>query len=1038
MANDLVFLAARLGTPLRLSAAAQGGGNAASGSARFTADGASITFESLASNFGPFDDNGRSDIYRHDLATGAITRVSLAADGTRVGGSSFNARPGPGGVIAFDSDAADLVPRDTNERRDVFVKDLATGAVTLVSTNAAGIAGNADSFMATLSPDGTRVVFESLATNLTGFDGNGARDVFIKNLATGAISRASQTAAGGELAGQSGGASFSPDGTRLLFESNAPNLVGGDTNGRYDLFIRDLATGHVTRVSTDAVGGQSDGHSFNASFTADGAAILFESLATDLVAGDTNGVRDIFLKDLATGSVSRVSTSAAGTQANGSAYAASASGRWLAFETGATNLVAGDTNLRRDIVLKDLATGTVTRVLGAGGAQADADLFNPRLSADGTMLLFESAASNLVAGDGNGARDVFVARIEAADTAAAAREDGPAVTGRLFFDDADALAAHTVAVRAEPGALGTLTAAIVAPAAGAGAGEIGWSYTGGAELDALRGGETREARFAVLLTSPTATVETSLTITITGVNDAPVAAADTLTIDAGGVSANLYARLLANDHDPDAGDTLVIVAVETDGLAGALAFDAAHAQLVYRPDAGAQAQMLQGEHRVERFHYIVRDAAGATARTSVDVRVEGTALPPAGPTEGDDLLFGTAFADVLEGLGGDDELRGFDGDDRLDGGEGADTLAGGAGDDRYLVDDPFDLVIEAMDEGFDIVETRLSRFVLPHNVEEVRFTGSRMGSVEGIGNADTNIIVGRDGHDRLYGMAGDDDLLGGGGNDRLDGGAGADYLVGGAGNDTYTVDTPGDLAIELFGGGVDTIVASVGYELPFNVELLRLVGGDLDGMGNDDPNTLYGTAGANLLDGGRGADRLEGGSGDDRYVVDDALDLVVEGAGGGFDTVESRLSVFTLADGVEALRFIGSRSGSVQGTGNAGSNHIVGRDGHDRLYGMAGDDHLVGGVGSDRLDGGLGADLLEGGAGNDVFIFRKGEAHGDTVLDFLGNGTATGDTLRLDGWGAGTRAHAAAGELTVVDGLDGSVAVLRVVGAIHASDILFG
>jgi Ca2+-binding RTX toxin-like protein len=371
-----------------------------------------------------------------------------------------------------------------------------------------------------------------------------------------------------------------------------------------------------------------------------------------------------------------------------------------------------------------------------------------------------------------------------------------------------------------------------------------------------------------------------------------------------------------------------------------------------------------------------------------------------------------------------DTINGDAGNDRLDGGLGADTLSGGTGDDIYIVDEAGDVVTEAAGEGEDTVYAGLS-YILGANVERLVLTGT--GALWGIGNASANIItgnaganrlIGYDGNDQLYGGAGDDVLDGGTGSDVLDGGTGADSMWGGTGDDFYVVDDAGDAVVEAAGEGIDTVYASISYQLGANAERLALTGNAAlwgignaadnivsgnDGanrlIGNDGNDTLNGGAGQDvldggagrdLLDGGTGADSLWGGAGDDAYVIDDAGDAVVEAVGEGFDTVYAGVS-YMLAANVEQLALTGSaalwglgNAGDNVISGNDGANRLIGYDGNDQLFGGAGQDVLDGGIGNDRLDGGLGADSLWGGAGNDSYIVDDA---GDVVVESAGEGT---------------------------------------------------
>jgi Ca2+-binding RTX toxin-like protein len=195
------------------------------------------------------DTNGTSDVYIKTLATGAIARVSTdAAGGQGNGGSEYGTFSPNGTEVAFYSAASNLVAGDTNSVGDIFVKDLATGAISLVSTAADGTLGNGDSLYPVFSPDGTKVAFLSGASNLVPGDTNGESDLFVKTLAAGAIERISTDAAGGQGNGGSGDLAFSPDGSKVVFRSGASNLVPNDTNNADDIFVATLGTAPPTKI----------------------------------------------------------------------------------------------------------------------------------------------------------------------------------------------------------------------------------------------------------------------------------------------------------------------------------------------------------------------------------------------------------------------------------------------------------------------------------------------------------------------------------------------------------------------------------------------------------------------------------------------------------------------------------------------------------------------------------------------------------------------------------------------------------------------
>ncbi len=219
--------------------------------------------------------------------------------------------------------------------------------------------------------------------------------------ACGSSARSSTSGSGQQAAGESGSPSVSGDGAKVAFQSAAANLVEADTNGAVDIFVRAEADKTTVRVSVGAGGAQADGASTRPAISTDGRYVAFVSAATNLVAGDTNGAADVFVRDTQAGTTTRVSVGAGGAQADG-----------------ARNLVASDTNGRADAFVRDTQAGTTTRVsLGAGGAQADGETRDgPAISGDGRYVAFVSEATNLVAGDTNGNADAFVRDTQAGTT----------------------------------------------------------------------------------------------------------------------------------------------------------------------------------------------------------------------------------------------------------------------------------------------------------------------------------------------------------------------------------------------------------------------------------------------------------------------------------------------------------------------------------------------------------------------------------------------------------------------------------------------
>src|SRR3989441_47631 len=222
---------------------------------------------------------------------------------------------------------------------------------------------------------------------------------------------------------------LSADGRFIAFVSLATSLVAGDTNGATDVFVRDRQTGTTERVSVASDGTESNDASLGSALSADGRLVAFQSDATNLVPGDTNSATDVFVHDRQTGMTERVSVASDGTQANNaSSYPVlSADGRFVAFDSAATDLVAGDTNGASDVFVHDRQTGTTERVSGASdGTQGNDASAGPALSADGRLVAFHSTATNLVAGDTNRAYDVFVHELMVSTTTSSTTQ--PAAT----------------------------------------------------------------------------------------------------------------------------------------------------------------------------------------------------------------------------------------------------------------------------------------------------------------------------------------------------------------------------------------------------------------------------------------------------------------------------------------------------------------------------------------------------------------------------------------------------------------------------------
>jgi Tol biopolymer transport system component len=248
------------------------------------------------------------------------------------------------------------------------------------------------------------------ASNIVTGD-NGVRDVFMWDRQSGATVKVSQGAGGAPTVDLSDEPSVSADGRYVSFASYASNLVAGDTNGVRDVFVWDRLGGATVRVSQAPGGFTTDGASSGPSLSADGRYMAFASDASNLVPDDTNGVRDVFVWDRQGGGLARVSQAPGGLAANGSSFgpSVSADGRYVAYGSYASSIVTGDSNNGADVFVWDRQSGGTVKVSQApGGGATNDDSYDPSVSADGRIVAYDSYASNIVPGDTNEREDVFV------------------------------------------------------------------------------------------------------------------------------------------------------------------------------------------------------------------------------------------------------------------------------------------------------------------------------------------------------------------------------------------------------------------------------------------------------------------------------------------------------------------------------------------------------------------------------------------------------------------------------------------------------
>ena len=809
----------------------------------------------------------------------SLTRISVDSGGTSANNiATGGVMSADGRYVVFQSTATNLVGGDANGFFDVFLRDTLTGTTTLLSTATGGVQGNNVSSVAAVTDDGRFVFFNSSATNLVGGDTNAALDVYMRDTLTGVTTRVSTTSVGGEANGASQNVDVTGDGHFIGFQSTANNLIASDSNGFSDAFVKNLSTGVVTRISVADDESQANGNSLVARLSDDGNRASFVSSASNLVATDTNGaLTDVFVRDIAAGTTTLVSVATGGGSGDGTSFGASISGngRYVVFESNASDLVAGDTNSATDIFVRDLQTNTTTRVSAAGdGTQGDALSSQSSISADGRYVVFFSLAGNLVQGDTNGLRDIFLKDMVTGNvTRLSVAADGSQLndlsnTPQISADG------HYVTYQSQ--------------ATNTGVGTEG----NGTGFDLFR---------------------------------------VSLWADAGDD------RMLGSDGN----DTIDGLA-GNDILLGGFGDDSLH--------GGLGADQLSGGAGIDTVDYV-----GSPAGVTVDL-ILGTGL--GGDAQGDTLtgienVTGSALADKLFGDGNANVLLGGEGDDTLRGGAGADTLDGGSGSDFA---------------NYQGSASAVTVDLLAHTNSGGDAQGDVLTNIENLygssfddhlsGDNNRNLIGGENGADTLAGNGGDDALNGENGNDILDGGDGNDRLVGGAGADT------------IHGGtGNDSIDAGADNDTVFGDD------------GNDD---LYGGAGDDQLDGGDGNDILEGSAG---------ADVLTGGAG--IDTA----SYASSAAGVTVSLASGTGlGGDAQGDTLTGIENLSGSAQNDVLTGNENANSLSGGAGDDVLTGGGGRDLLKGGAGNDSFAYTSiddstvAAAGKDVIIDF-----STGDHIDLSG-----------------------------------------
>ncbi len=396
-------------------------GNGSSHGPCISADGRYVAFSSPSSNFvegdsGEYETD--TDIFRKDMETGEIILCSASSTGERGNiGSEKPSISADGRYVAFESYSSNFVPGDNNDSTDIFRKDLATGELLCCSTSASGEVGDANSELPSLSANGRYVAFQSSSGNLIPEDlvihERGVDFIwdhlYRKDLQSGDILHCFPNSAIGEIDAAGGSPSISTDGRYIAFNAGASGLITSGSTNEYSSIVRkDFETGEISGCSRSSSGEEANGSCTSAMISADGRFVAFESDASNLTSADNEGIYNIYRKDLETGDITCCSTSTDGVMANHHCGdpSISSDGRYVTFFTASTNLgYRNRLGERRNVYRKDNLTGDITLCSCSASKEAGSGTSEyPAISADGRYVVFESDSDNLV-DDDPGAED---------------------------------------------------------------------------------------------------------------------------------------------------------------------------------------------------------------------------------------------------------------------------------------------------------------------------------------------------------------------------------------------------------------------------------------------------------------------------------------------------------------------------------------------------------------------------------------------------------------------------------------------------------
>jgi hypothetical protein len=587
-----------------------------------SADGTRVLFSTKATNLDARDTDDLEDVYVKDLTTGALILASTSDTGTKANRDSYEASlSADGTAVAFHTYATNLDAGDTDEFQDIYVKDLTTGALILASTSDAGTKANRGGVVPSLSADGTRVAFGSGATNLGEGDTDIYLDVYVKDLATGALTLTSTSDTGATGNFNSFEPTLSADGTRVAFTSDATNFGEGDTDTLYDFYVKDLTTGALTLASTSDAGTKLNTPAYGLTLSGDGSRVAWYSYATNVDEGDADTSGDVYVKDLATGALTLVSTSATGTKGNGNSLvpSLSADGFLVAFWSSATNLGEDDTDHISDAYVKNLTTGVLTLASTSDtGAKGHLGSIHASLSADGTRVAFSSAATNLGEGDTDAVSDAFVKELP--------RPSTPVAT-----DDSYATSAGSTLTVPAPGVLANdhdddpddvLRAQLVT---GASHGTVALAVNGGFTYTPSTGYIGSDSFTYLASDGSNNSGPVTVTLSVNPVNVAPLASDDSFSTVEDTALSVAAPGILGDDTD-----------VNGDVLSAVLLTGPSHGTVDLAADGGFSYAPAANYHGADSFTYRATDGAASSSPATVSLTVRSVNDGPvasAGPDQ---------------------------------------------------------------------------------------------------------------------------------------------------------------------------------------------------------------------------------------------------------------------------------------------------------------------------------------------------------------------------------------------------------------------